>query len=74
MTQKTQEQAIKNTFSCMERIVDIIIEGDYSSIRECLIGKIYTVKEEDFGDEADFVKSEELLKTFNIQDKSGLVL
>ena len=74
MTQKTQEQAIKNTFSCMERIVDIIIEGDYSSIRECLIGKIYTVKEEDFGDEAEFVKSEELLKIFNIQDKSGLVL
>jgi hypothetical protein len=43
MTQRTQDQAIKNTFSCMGRIVDIIIEGEYNSIRECLIGKIYTV-------------------------------
>ena len=66
MNQTSQEQAIKNTFNCMGRIVDIIIEGEYDSIRECLIGKIYTVSEEDFGDEAEFVRSEELLKTFNI--------
>lgn len=50
----------------MGRIVDIIIEGEYSSIRECMIEKVYTVSEEDFGDEAEFVRSEELLKTFNI--------
>lgn len=50
----------------MGRIVDIIIEGEYNSIRECLKDKIYTVSEEDFGDEAEFVKSEELLKVFNI--------
>ena len=50
----------------MGRIVDILIEGEYDSIRECLKDKIYTVSEEDFGDEAEFVKSEELLKVFNI--------
>ena len=32
------------------------------------------MQEEDFGDEGEFVKSEELLEEFNIQDKSGLIL
>ena len=58
----------------MTRIVDVLINKDYNSIRECLVGKIYTVKDDDFGDEAEFVKSEQLLQEFNIQDKSGLVL
>ncbi len=74
LDQKEQEQALKNTFQAMGQIVDILIEKDLNSIRECLIGKVYTVKEEDFGEEAEFVKTSEILSSFNIQDQNGFIL
>jgi hypothetical protein len=54
---ENEEAALEASFSCIGKISDALNNMEFGSIRECLAGKVYTLTEEDTGDEMEFIKS-----------------
>ena len=52
-----EEKALEVTFHCLGQVADFLNQQEYGSIRECLPGKVYTLTEEDTGDQMEFIKT-----------------